>query len=97
MGTALYHFALQRENKSCTYPEIPNLLTYMGSLIWYKQEQLAQSAILIIASLCPTITTTKGGRFLCQALLNMCLPLGVGVQNVRGVKAKIRRLESKRK
>ena len=27
----------------------------------------------------------------------MCLSLGIGVQNVKGVKAKIRRLESKRK
>ena len=27
----------------------------------------------------------------------MCLPLEVGVQNVKGVKAKIRKLESKRK
>ena len=63
MGTALYHFALQRENKSCTYPEIPNLLTSMGSLIWYKQEQLAQTAFSTIAYLFPPISTTKGEGF----------------------------------
>ena len=75
MGTALYHFALQRENKSCTYPEIPNLLTYMGSLIWYKQEQLAQTAFSTIAYLFPPISTTKGEGFYVKLFLIRASPL----------------------
>ena len=33
------------------------------------------------------------GRFLCRTFFDACLPHGVGVQNVKGVEAKIRRFE----
>ena len=39
-----------------------------------------------IASLCAPITTTKGEGYYVKFFFDMCLPLGVGVKNVKGIK-----------
>ena len=50
-------------------------LTYMGVfLIWYKREQLAQTAFSTIASLYPPITITKREGFYVELFLISAFP-----------------------
>ena len=53
----------------------PSLLTYIGVFNLVKREQLAQTALPTIASLCPLITTTKGEGFYVELFLICAFPL----------------------
>ena len=49
----------------------------------HKREQLAQRASQAIATLVSPISTTKGQGFYVELFLDMYLPLGVEVQNIK--------------
>ena len=49
----------------------------------HKRERLAQRASLAIATLVSPISTTKGQGFYVELFLDMYLPLGVEVQNIK--------------
>ena len=71
-------------NKICNLYLSTNLY---GSLRFGRNERvLLRRRYRTIASLCAPITTTKGEGYYVEFFFDTCLPLGVGVKNVKGIK-----------
>ena len=80
-------------DKSCTYSLVYvteaniYLLTYMGVFGLVQTRGFCSDGVIRPLDICVPLLLLLKGKVITSSFFNMCLPLGVGVKNVKGIEA----------